>query len=140
MPRKLNRRDFVQTATAAGVVAATTRPLFGQAPAVMPKSVRSRSSSRRRAATDQKNDEAADLRRDGVRNDHRRSDVLDALIAGVNIVELDPGRSSVGYGGFAERRGRRPARLVLHARPQEARRRRRRARGRADAVAGRASW
>jgi N4-(beta-N-acetylglucosaminyl)-L-asparaginase len=28
------------------------------------------------------------------------SDVLDALIAGVNIVELDPGETSVGYGGL----------------------------------------
>ncbi len=28
------------------------------------------------------------------------ADVLDALIAGVNIVELDPTDSSVGYGGL----------------------------------------
>ena len=28
------------------------------------------------------------------------SDLLDALIAGVNIVELDPGETSVGYGGL----------------------------------------
>ena len=28
------------------------------------------------------------------------SDVLDALIAGVNIVELDPEETSVGYGGL----------------------------------------
>ena len=27
-------------------------------------------------------------------------DVLDALIAGVNIVELDPADTSVGYGGL----------------------------------------
>jgi hypothetical protein len=40
MPKKLNRREFVQTTTAAGVVAATTRPLFGQAPAVMAKGVK----------------------------------------------------------------------------------------------------
>src|SRR5262245_16879445 len=28
------------------------------------------------------------------------ADVLDAVIAGVNIVELDPGDTSVGYGGL----------------------------------------
>ena len=28
------------------------------------------------------------------------TDVLDALIAGVNIVELDPEDTSVGYGGL----------------------------------------
>ncbi len=30
----------------------------------------------------------------------RGEDVLDALIAGVNIVELDPADDSVGYGGL----------------------------------------
>ena len=40
--KKLNRRDFVRTTTAAGVAAAAaSKPLFGQAPAVMtPNSVK----------------------------------------------------------------------------------------------------
>ena len=40
--KKLNRREFVQTTTAAGVAAAAVpKPLFGQAPTVMtPKSVK----------------------------------------------------------------------------------------------------
>jgi N4-(beta-N-acetylglucosaminyl)-L-asparaginase len=33
------------------------------------------------------------------------SDVLDALVAGVNIVELDPEDSSVGYGGIPNAEG-----------------------------------
>jgi N4-(beta-N-acetylglucosaminyl)-L-asparaginase len=33
------------------------------------------------------------------------SDVLDSLIAGVNIVELDPGDTSVGYGGLPNAEG-----------------------------------
>ena len=52
------------------------------------------------------------------------ADVLDALIAGVNIVELDPLDDSVGYGGLPNADGVVAARLVLHARPEEARRRR----------------
>jgi N4-(beta-N-acetylglucosaminyl)-L-asparaginase len=32
-------------------------------------------------------------------------DVLDALIAGVNIVELDPADTSVGYGGLPNAEG-----------------------------------
>jgi len=35
----------------------------------------------------------------------RGDDVLDALIAGVNIVELDPAESSVGYGGLPNAEG-----------------------------------
>ena len=58
------------------------------------------------------------------------TDVLDALVAGVNIVELDPEETSVGYGGLAECRWRRATRRLLHARRQEARRRRRGARRR----------
>ncbi|WP_369673158.1 isoaspartyl peptidase/L-asparaginase, partial [Enterococcus faecium] len=33
------------------------------------------------------------------------ADVLDALIAGVNIVELDPAEMSVGYGGLPNAEG-----------------------------------
>ena len=44
------------------------------------------------------------------------SDVLDAVIAGVNIVELDPLDDSVGYGGLPNAEERSPARLVGDAR------------------------
>ena len=64
------------------------------------------------------------------------TDVLDALVAGVNIVELDPLDTSVGYGGLPNAEGDRAARLVLHARAEEARGRRRRNRRGEDAVAG----
>ena len=39
------------------------------------------------------------MRREGLRDDCRGDDVLDALIAGVNINELDPEEGGVGYGG-----------------------------------------
>ena len=54
------------------------------------------------------------------------SDVLDALVAGVNIVELDPLDDSVGYGGLPNAEGVVQLDSLLHARTEEARRRRRR--------------
>ena len=53
--------------------------------------------------------------------------MLDALIAGVNIVELDPLDDSVGYGGLPNAEGVVQLDSSLHARPEKARRRGRRA-------------
>ncbi len=64
------------------------------------------------------------------------ADVLDALIAGVNICELDPARQQRRLRRPAECRRHRAARLVLHAWADQTRRRRGRARRRAHAVAG----
>src|SRR5689334_23451134 len=99
--KKLNRRQFVQTTTAAGVAAAAaTKPLFGQAPTMMtPKSVKpvvvsSNNGNRyKNGGTKTCVETAFSMIVGG-------SDVLDALIAGVNIVELDPEDTSVGYGGL----------------------------------------
>src|SRR6266496_2821305 len=99
--KKLNRREFVETATAASVaVAAAPATLFGQGPTVMtPKSVKpvviSSANGHRykNGGTKTCVETAFGMITGG-------SDVLDALIAGVNIVELDPEDSSVGYGGL----------------------------------------
>ena len=40
------------------------------------------------------------VRREGVQDDDRRADVLDALVAGVSIVELDPNQTGVGWSGL----------------------------------------
>ena len=50
------------------------------------------------------------------------SDVLDAVIAGVNIVELDPLDDSVGYGGLPNADGVVQLDSSVHAWSQEARR------------------
>src|SRR5215510_7529233 len=97
--KKLNRRDFVRTTTAAGVAAAAT-PVFGQAPTMMtPKSVKpcvvaSGNGNRSKDA-------------DGVtcvakafKMMTEGADVLDALVAGVTIVELDPNQTGVGWSGL----------------------------------------
>ena len=101
MGPKLNRRDFVRATTAAGVAAAAIpKTLFGQAPTVMtPKSVKpvviasSNGNEFKNGGAQTAIEKAFSMITGG-------SDVLDALIAGVNIVELDPLDDSVGYGGL----------------------------------------
>jgi len=94
---EMNRRDFVRATTAAAVGPAAA---FGQAPAMItPKS---------RAPI-----VVASANGHGVKNGGTQTcvekaftmiasgaDVLDAVIAGVNLVELDPADTSVGYGGL----------------------------------------
>jgi N4-(beta-N-acetylglucosaminyl)-L-asparaginase len=101
MPRKVNRREFVMTGTAAGLAAAAgPRDAFGQAPAVMtpgttkPVVVSSSNGNRYKNGGDKTGVEIAFARI------VKGEDVLDALIAGVNVVELDPEDTSVGYGGL----------------------------------------
>ncbi|HMF99419.1 MAG TPA: N(4)-(beta-N-acetylglucosaminyl)-L-asparaginase [Vicinamibacterales bacterium] len=103
--RKLNRREFVQTTgAAAAAVAAVPKTLFGQAPAVMTRSVKplviasSNGHKYKNGGTQTCVEKAFQMITGG-------SDVLDALIAGVNIVELDPTDDSVGYGGLPNAEG-----------------------------------
>jgi N4-(beta-N-acetylglucosaminyl)-L-asparaginase len=100
MGRKLNRREFVQTTSAAAAAAAVPKTLFAQAPIVMtPKSVKpvvissSNGNKFKNGGSQTCVEKAFSMITSG-------SDVLDALIAGVNIVELDPLDDSVGYGGL----------------------------------------
>ena len=101
---KLNRREFVQVTTAAAV-AAMPKTMFGQAPTMMtPKSVKpvvvasSNGNKFKNGGTQTCVEKAFSMITGG-------SDVLDALIAGVNIVELDPLDDSVGYGGLPNAEG-----------------------------------
>jgi N4-(beta-N-acetylglucosaminyl)-L-asparaginase len=106
MSRKLNRRDFVLTGAAGLAAAAAPRGGFAQgtasaqAPTVMmPRSVKpvvvsSANGNRYRNGGPQTCVEQA------FAAIVKGEDVLDSLIAGVNIVELDPEDTSVGYGGL----------------------------------------
>src|SRR6187455_2166051 len=104
--KKLNRRQFVQTTTAAAAAAvAVPKTLFAQAPTVMtPKSVKpvviasNNGHQFKNGGTKTCVETAFSMITGG-------SDVLDALIAGVNIVELDPLDDSVGYGGLPNAEG-----------------------------------
>lgn len=98
MANKLNRRQFV-TSAAVGLAAAAPPSALGRAPAVRasrsvaPVVIASGNGHRyTNGGTETCVETAFRLMTSG-------TDVLDALIAGVNIVELDPQDASVGYGG-----------------------------------------
>ncbi len=131
--QKSHRREFVQTSTA-GLAVAAARPAFGQAPAVAHR--RDQAGRRRVVQRQPLQERRSDHRRaEGVRDDHegRRR-------ARCGRRRRQPVRArSRGHERrlrrTAQRRWRRAARLVLHARPDEARRRRGLHRRRPHAVA-----
>jgi len=99
----VKRREFVQSATTAIAVAAS-RPLLGQAPAVRTRAVTpvvvaaANGNKFKNGGQQTAVERAFSLMTRG-------TDVLDALIAGVNVVELDPTDNSVGYGGLPNAEG-----------------------------------
>ena len=106
MSRRVTRRQFVATgAAAAGLAAAQPSTLFGQAPAVRtggvkPVVVASSNGNRfKNGGSVTGVQKAFEMMTSG------NADVLDALIAGVNLCELDPEESGVGYGGLPNAEG-----------------------------------
>ena len=102
---KVNRREFVKAGTAAGLAAAAPATGFGSAPMIRrqnasrPVVVASGTGHQYKNGGDKTCVETAFERMT------KGEDVLDALIAGVNIVELDPADTSVGYGGLPNAEG-----------------------------------
>src|SRR3954447_17024915 len=98
MADKVTRREFVLTGTAG--LAAAAAPRLAQAPHVVnkrnvkPVVIASANGNKfKNGGQVTAVEKAFSMMTHG-------SDVLDALIAGVNIVELDPEETSVGYGGL----------------------------------------
>ncbi len=99
MSSRINRRDFVRSGAAAAIGVAAPRVGFGQAPAVprggpRPVVIAAANGNRSRDA------QGLTCVARAFAMITSGADVLDALIAGVNIVELDPEDTSVGYGGL----------------------------------------
>src|SRR5499427_4294617 len=99
MPDKISRRDFVVT-SASGIAAAASAPAFAQAPAGMPKKTAKPIVISSANGHEYKNGGTVTCVEKAFSMMTSGSDVLEALIAGVNIVELDPKDNSVGYGGL----------------------------------------
>jgi N4-(beta-N-acetylglucosaminyl)-L-asparaginase len=101
MSDKLSRREFVMAGTAASVAAAMpASSAFGQSPTVL---VRKATPPVVIASTNGhqfRNGGPRTCVEEAWQRIARGEDVLDALVAGVNIVELDPEETGVGYGGL----------------------------------------
>jgi N4-(beta-N-acetylglucosaminyl)-L-asparaginase len=89
MPNQVSRREFVKTGLVAGVAAAVVRPKI-----VRPVIISSKNGNEFR------NGGPKTAVSDAYQRMATGADVLDAILAGVNIVELDPLDDSVGYGGI----------------------------------------
>src|SRR5256885_2428470 len=117
----MNRRRFVQSSVAGGLtLAVTPRALFGQAPTVMnSKPVKPVVIASANGNKFKNGGEMTCVQKAFTMMTQGGADVLDALIAGVNIVELDPLDTSVGYGGVADCGGVGAPGLSLLHRPEE---------------------
>jgi N4-(beta-N-acetylglucosaminyl)-L-asparaginase len=96
MRRTVTRRTFVLTSAAAGAAVAT----FGQGPTILRRSPAKAVVVSSANGNKFKNGGEVTCVEKAFSMITQGSDVLDAVIAGVNIVELDPLDDSVGYGGL----------------------------------------
>jgi N4-(beta-N-acetylglucosaminyl)-L-asparaginase len=103
MRKRVTRRQFVQASTA-GLAVAASRPVFGRAPAMQTGSIKPVVVSSSNGNRYKNGGPVTGVQRafDMI---VKGTDVLDAVIAGVNLCELDPEDSSVGYGGLPNAEG-----------------------------------
>jgi len=100
MTSKLSRRDFVKAGTAASVAAAVPAAAFGQGPTVVVRRTTPPVVISSANGNEYRNGGPRTCVEEAWQRIAKGEDVLDALVAGVNIVELDPEEMYVGYGGL----------------------------------------
>ena len=100
-PSAINRRTFIGVTSAIGAMAASgAGPAIAQSSSSRPVVISSGNGFiHRNGGTETCVERAYRMITEG-------TDVLESLIAGVNIVELDPEDASVGYGGLPDAWGR----------------------------------
>src|SRR5574341_2671071 len=100
MGKKLSRREFVKTGAAAGLAAASARTALASSPTlILQKTVKPVVIASGNGNTVKNGGTETCVAR-AFRMITEGKDVLDALVAGVNIVELDPLDMGVGYSGL----------------------------------------
>ncbi|PYS80498.1 MAG: asparaginase [Acidobacteria bacterium] len=104
MSKKIRRRDFIRSTAAAGLVLSSPKAFKGGAPAVLIQGVKPAVISSANG-NHFKNGGNETCVQKAFRLMTAGTDVLDALIEGVNILELDPEEDSVGYGGLPNAEG-----------------------------------
>src|SRR3989454_5414090 len=96
----MKRRDFMIGSAAAGVVTASARRSRGEAPTMLvPAAVKPLVISSANGNIFKNGGDVTCVQK-AFRMITQGADVLDSVVAGVNIVELDPLDDSVGYGGL----------------------------------------
>jgi N4-(beta-N-acetylglucosaminyl)-L-asparaginase len=106
MSDRISRRDFVKAGTAASVAAAVpASSAFGQAPTVLVRRATPPVVISSANGNEYKNGGSRTCVEEAYARIVKGEDVLDALVAGVNIVELDPTEMYVGYGGLPNANG-----------------------------------
>jgi len=105
MSDKMSRREFVKAGTAASVAATVPAAAFGQAPTVLVRRATPPVVISSANGHEYRNGGPRTCVEEAYQRIVRGEDVLDSLIAGVNIVELDPDEMYVGYGGLPNAEG-----------------------------------
>ena len=100
MSDKISRREFVKAGTAASVAATVPAAAFGQAPTVLVRRATPPVVISSANGHEYRNGGPRTCVEEAWQRIVKGEDVLDSLIAGVNIVELDPDEMYVGYGGL----------------------------------------
>jgi len=95
----ITRRDFIRTGAAVGLAGAVPHRAFGQAPAVVPSGRVEPVVISDRSGFVFKNGGSMSCIEKAFSMITAGDDVLDSILAGINIVELDPTETGVGYGG-----------------------------------------
>jgi N4-(beta-N-acetylglucosaminyl)-L-asparaginase len=99
MTKNIKRRDFMRRSAVAGLTLATAKSNVSQFPNILPQSIKPIVIS---SSNGNKFKNGGDMTavQKAFTMITQGADVLDSVIAGVNIVELDPLDDSVGYGGL----------------------------------------
>jgi len=105
MNDKIGRREFVKAGAAASVAATVPAAAFGQAPTVLVRRATPPVVISSGNGNEYRNGGPRTCVEEAWQRIARGEDVLDSLIAGVNIVELDPDEMYVGYGGLPNAEG-----------------------------------
>jgi N4-(beta-N-acetylglucosaminyl)-L-asparaginase len=105
MTERVSRRAFVKAGAAASALAAGGRPLFAQAPTVLVRKATPPVVISSANGNEFKNGGPRTCVAEAYERIVKGEDVLTSLVAGVNILELDPTEDSVGYGGLPNAEG-----------------------------------
>ena len=100
MSDKVSRREFVKAGTAASVAATVPAAVYGQAPTILVRRATPPVVISSGNGHEYRNGGPRTCVEEAYQRIIKGEDVLDSLIAGVNIVELDPDEMYVGYGGL----------------------------------------